>query len=114
MEAHNGFISRQLCLLLRRHLGLSSTKTRPKGLSSLLRVVLKQKQDDKALRDVITILLRHLDLSWMDSSQPNLTKDILNVISIFVSHLNVEAEIPEEKPKINKEGKMTKLIRGNL
>lgn len=118
LEAHSGFISRQLSLLLRKHFSLGLDKSRPTGLPTLLRVVLKlnKNEDDKALRDVISVLLRQLDISWMDSDA-SLTQDILNVISIFVRNFQVtqaKSDHEEVKTEVAAAGKMTRLIQGNL
>ena len=123
LEAHEDLMCRHLTLLLRKHF----TKTmaayqRPSGMPTLLRVVLQLSQkDQKSLRDVIAVLLRQLDISWMDKDV-SLTTDILGVIAIFVVNFPSEAfckKRPEttsgtDSAESSKQGKLAKLIRGNL
>ena len=78
-------------------------------------IVLKLKKDDKSVRDVINTLLRQLDLSWMDADL-SLTTEILKIVCIFVSNLDIEYQQNELKNTEKKEekGKITKLIKGMI
>ena len=73
------------------------------------------KKDDKSVRDVINTLLRQLDLSWMDADL-SLTTEILKIVCIFVSNLDIEYQQNELKNTEVKEekGKITKLIKGMI
>jgi len=114
LETHLEYMSRQLTLLLRKHF-MRNDLERPQGLSNLLRIVLKLKKDDKSVRDVINTLLRQLDLSWMDADL-SLTTEILKIVCIFVSNLDIEYQQNELKNTEVKEekGKITKLIKALL
>ena len=117
LEAHVVFLCRQLTLLLRKHFTNSlEARKRPCGLPTLLRVVLKLDHDGKALRDVINVLLKQLDISWMDTDV-SLTQEILNIIAIFVTNLNrkklqQQQDFSSDAEKISKCGRMTKMIKG--
>ena len=107
-------MSRQLTLLLRKHYTRTNDLERPQGLSNLLRVILKLKKDDKAVRDTINTLLRQLDLSWMDADV-SLTTEILKIVCIFINNfdgLNSKPEISTLTKEEDSKGKMTKFIKG--
>ena len=113
LEFHVVFLCRQLTLLLRKHFTNSvEARKRPCGLPTLLRVVLKLNHDGKTLRDVINVLLKQLDISWMDTDL-SLTQEILSVIAIFVTNLNRTSEVQDKNKdeKLSKCGRMTKMIQ---
>ena len=114
LEAHVVFLCRQLTLLLRKHFTNSlEARKRPCGLPTLLRVVLKLDHDGKALRDVINVLLKQLDISWMDTDV-SLTQEILSIIAIFVTNINRKNLQKQDSSaeKSSKCGRMTKMIKG--
>ena len=123
LVAHEDFMCRQLTLLLRQHFTSSNTITnrRPSGLPSLLRVVLQLglHSDQKSLRDVIAVLLRQLDISWMDTADVSLTTDILGVIAIFVTNFPSIGAADNEEDDASKSDdgakntNLRKLIQGN-
>ena len=66
--------------------------------------------DEKVLRDVILVLLKQLDISWMDTDE-TFTQEILNVISIFVKNLKKSIDHDRKTPE-PKRGKLTRFIKG--
>ena len=91
---------------------------RPSGLPTLLRIVLQLGLDQKSLRDVIAVLLRQLDISWMDTDV-SLTTDILGVIAIFVTNFPSIGAADNEEDDASKSDdgakntNLRKLIQGN-
>ena len=89
------YLCRELAILLRKHLSASSRSkrtglNRPEGLPTLLKAVLKIQNskvhtvvDLPELRDTVEVLLRQLDLSWIDPDK-SITTEILQVINIFI------------------------------
>ncbi len=116
-------MTRDLTLMLRkmRRSPVNGNRTSSGGVSVLLRVVLSLRggsvADSPALADVMGALLNQLQLSWLDPDR-RVTKDILDIVLIFVSSLEGEEENREvaKRPawdvKNFDRGAVTKIIHG--